>query len=89
MNPMHHQLNIVICSSPQDAIDRGYVYRLPEFKPIEIERVVIVRKGMESGASTVDLILENELGERYMCMLTGKLVQIVEQIARSVGDERA
>ena len=73
---MNH-LDISVCQDAEEAQARGFIYRQPEFKAIEIERVVVVRNGTEEGNSTVDLVLVNELGEKFVVMLTGRLIKSI------------
>lgn len=71
-------VNIQICGSVQDAIDRGYSYKAPEFRQIELTTAVIVRKGMQSGASSIDLVFTDEKGQKYVALTT-------ENILKSLG----
>lgn len=73
---MQH-LNIQICQTPEEASAKGFIYRQPDFKAIEIDEVVVVRNGTEEGNSTVDLVLVNELGEKFVVMLTGRLIKSI------------
>lgn len=76
MNGIHQSLEIVICASPAEAIAMGYNYseQIPPPKPIRIKKVVVVRNGTALGNSTVDLILENEDGQKYVCLVTHALI---------------
>ena len=79
MGPQQH-LSIVICQDAGDAIAQGYNYsKAPagEYKPIEISKAVVVRKGTESDKPTVDLILVDESGQKYVVMLTGALIKSI------------
>ena len=63
-----------------DAIARGYDYaRAPagEYKPIKISQAVVVRNGTEAGRPTVDFVLTDETGQKYVVMLTGALVKAI------------
>lgn len=71
-------LNVVICKDAADAIAQGYSYAAdPDFKPIEITKVVVVRNGTESGAATVDLVLVDESGQKFAVMLSGALLKSI------------
>lgn len=75
---IHQHLDITICQDAEDAIAQGYVYRDPEVKSIRIERVIVVRRGTESGKPTVDLIMvDPATGQKYVAMLTGALVKTI------------
>jgi hypothetical protein len=78
-NPIHNSLSITICKDAADAIEQGFNYAAQgdAFKPIEIKRVVVVQKGTESGLPTVDLILEDATGQKFVCMLTGRLLKSI------------
>ncbi len=76
-NPLHNTLNIVICQDAADAIAMGYSYSGTSIKPIEVKKVVVVRKGTEAGNPTVDFILEDETGQRFVFMVTGNLLKTI------------
>lgn len=74
---MQH-LKVVVCENSSEAVEKGYVYSHSKgFKAIEIETVVVVRKGTEGGNSTVDLILVDEAGNKFVCMVTGALLKSI------------
>ena len=68
-------LEVHIHEDAKEAMRAGCFYRPPVFKPITIERAVIVNKGTDSGAPTVDLILRDETGQKFVVMLTGNLLK--------------
>lgn len=70
-------LDIFICKDAEDASMKGHNYRSPEFKPIEIEKVVVLREGTVEGNSTVDLVLKDESGQKFVVMLTGRLIKSI------------
>lgn len=70
---VQNDLPVSICTNVGEAIRNGFFYRPPVYKPVRIERAVIVKGGTESGASTVDLIFVDESGQKHVCMLTMKL----------------
>lgn len=71
-------LSIVICKDAQDAIVKGYDYaHRPEADrpvPLVLERAVVVRKGMQSGASSVDLIFRDPDGKEYVALIPSRLL---------------
>lgn len=73
---MQH-LNVVLCPDAQHAIDLGYnpteEYR--HAQPVEIEKVVIVKDGTTAGNPTVDLVLRDQAGNRFVVMVTGRLLK--------------
>lgn len=78
-------LKVSIVENASDATRHGFFYRPPIFKPIAIEQVVVVKKGTVAGKSTVDLILQDEHGQKYVVMLTGKLLR---SIPTEFGDDQ-
>jgi len=74
---MNH-LNVHLCEDAEEAIQRGHVYPQSEgYKAVEIEKVVVVRKGTVEGNSTVDLVLKDEAGNKFMVMVTGNLLKTI------------
>lgn len=74
MGPMNH-LRITVCQNADDAIERGYVYRQPEYRPAVIKEAVVVRDGTVEHNPTVDLIIEDEMGNKFVVMITGRLLK--------------
>lgn len=72
-----NSLRVNICEDASDAIRKGYLYRQPVFKPIEISYVVVVKDGTVAHRSTVDLVLETAEGQKYVTMLTGALLRTI------------
>lgn len=72
---MQH-LNIHICQDAEEAISKGHIYRSP-IKSVEIEKVVVVREGTGEKNSTVDLVLIDQSGNRYVVMVTGSLIKSI------------
>lgn len=69
-------LQVTICQDAQEAIDKGYQYGA-DYAPLQITSAVIVRNGTESGKPTVDLILKDADGNKYVAMLTGALLKSI------------
>lgn len=78
MGPQQH-LRVVVCQDAGDAIARGFDYSTQgdKFKPIEIETAVVVLDGTEAGNPTIDLVLVDEKGQRFVVMLTGALIKSI------------
>lgn len=78
-NPLHLALNIEICADAYDAIARGYHWRtaVPVVKPIEVKKLIVVRNGTQEGNATVDFLLEDETGQRFVFMVTGNLLKSI------------
>lgn len=79
VNPIHSHLNVTVCEDAAEAVAKGFEYhRVFEGRithPIEIKRAVVVKRGTVSGKPTVDFILEDETGKRFVFMITGALLK--------------
>ena len=73
---MNH-LNIHICANADDAVEKGHTYSPSEYKTVEIDKVVVVRNWTEGGNSTVDLILKDQHGNKFVVMVTGNLLKSI------------
>lgn len=52
-----------------------------------LDKAIVVHNGMESGNSTVDLQFTDEKGNKYMCMVTGRLLKMVAQACITDNDD--
>lgn len=78
MNALHNDLNITICKDALDAAMRGFDYAAGEdHKPIRVIDVVVVQKGTEAGRPTVDFVLQAEDGQKFVFMVTGRLLKAI------------
>lgn len=68
-------LKTTVCEDATDALRHGFLYRPPVHLPIQIDQVVVVKKGTQSGKATVDLVMVDEKGQKYVCMVTAALLQ--------------
>lgn len=55
---------------------KGFQYGA-EFIPVVIDTVVVVGNGTELGNSTVDLILTDADGQKYVALITGQLLKAI------------
>lgn len=78
-NPITRHLSITICNDSDEATAQGFDWGArkanEEVLPIEVKQVVVVRKGTKEGNPTVDFVLEDERGQRYVFMVTGRLLR--------------
>jgi hypothetical protein len=74
---VQNSLKIRLCKDAADAVEQGFVYKRPEYLPMEIKHVVIVENGTVSNNPTVDLVLVDENGQHYTVMLTAALWNMV------------
>lgn len=70
------QLSVVVCNDANEAIARGYKYDDP-YKAVEITQAVVVLRGTAQGRSTVDFILQDQSGQKYVVMLTTALLKML------------
>lgn len=80
VNPLHQSLDIAICEDAEDAIKQGFNYAARpagSVKPIEIKKVVVVRNGTQQGNSSVDFVLQDEDGQQFVFMVTGRLLKSI------------
>ncbi len=77
MNGINQHLAVTIVEDASEAIKAGYLYRPPIHLPLNIEQVVVVKNGTQANKSTVDLILVDEKGQKYVTMVTGSLLRSI------------
>lgn len=73
---MNH-LDIQVCQDAEQASEMGFNYSSEEYTAVEIQTVVVVREGTEGGNHTVDIILHDAHGNKYVCMVTGNLIKSI------------
>lgn len=78
-----NQLTITICNSSADAVDKGFVYRAPEYKPAKLSQAVVVASGMKSGKPSVDLIFTDASGQKHVTVITGQLLLKLAEVIKS------
>lgn len=71
-----NRLDVVMCEDAEDAVSKGFKYDHP-IKAVEIEKVVVVLNGTESGRTTVDLLLHDQDGNQFVVMVTGNLLKSI------------
>jgi len=64
-------LKITLCANPAEAPN----YESPEYEAVTLESTVVVGKGTAAGNPTVDLILTNEQGQKYMALVKGSFLE--------------
>lgn len=79
VNPIHGHLSVAICTDAAEAVAKGYDWKsvTPAVKPIEVKQVVVVSQGTQSGKPTVDFLLEDDTGQRFVFMVTGALLKSI------------
>lgn len=77
-NPITMHLDVIVCDGAEDAIAKGFNWADDaNVSPIEVEKVVVVRGGMESGRASVDFVLRDGTGKRFVFMVTHALLQSI------------
>lgn len=71
-------LNIKIFNSPAEA--PNYNTNGEGVKAATVKEAVIVRNGTQGGNPTVDLVFEDDKGQKYVAMLTGRLLKTVTDV---------
>lgn len=69
------QLHVKTFATADEAIANGHVYDRSEYAPIAIKEVIIVDQGTVGGNPTVDLVLQDEHGNKFVTMVTGRLLK--------------
>lgn len=77
MDSIQYHLSIEVCQNAYEAIQKGFVYTRPEYLPINIEKAVVIRDGTNKGNPSVDLLLVDENGQKYVVGLTGLLLKMI------------
>ena len=78
MNGIHNSLSIEVHEDAGAAIAAGRDYgKDKNIRPIRVESVVIVRKGTAEGNPTVDFVMVDETGQKFVFMVTGRLLKSI------------
>jgi hypothetical protein len=75
-----YSLPVSVCSSPEEAIARGFVYRRPEYIEATIEQVVVVEQGTEEGNPTVDLIFKGDNDQKFAVLISARLLSSIPHV---------
>jgi hypothetical protein len=70
-----NRLSIASFATGEEAAAGGYDYKGRNMKPLEIEKAVVVQKGTKEGNPTVDFIMVDAEGNKYVLMITGHLLR--------------
>lgn len=70
------RLDIALCNSPEEAAEKGFVYH-NGFTQVHPKKAVVVRNGTVNGNATVDFILEDDDGKKYVFMITANLLNSI------------
>jgi hypothetical protein len=70
-------LDVAVCYDAADAIDKGYLYRKPEYRTAILKKAVVVQHGTIAGNATVDLIFEDSDGQKHVALITAALLRSI------------
>ena len=70
-------LAVAVFEDGEAASKAGYDYNTGEFTGLRIVKAVVVQRGTEEGRSTVDFILEDSNGKKYVTLITGRLLKML------------
>jgi len=72
-----NQLSIEVVDSPEQApnYNRDHI----DIRGVIVTKAIIVLNGTENGRSTVDFQFQDQLGGKFVAMLTGNLVKSLAQ----------
>jgi len=76
-------LTIESFATPEEATN----YTAPEYLPITIKKMVVVGKGTKDGKSTIDIIVTDDNGQKYVGMITTTLVENVIRVAKVIEEQ--
>jgi len=77
---IQQHLPILVMPSVESAKNQGYDYSDGTFQgkpitPVQIKQAILIKDGMVSGNSTVDLIMTDEAGNQMVVMLPTSLLK--------------
>jgi hypothetical protein len=71
---MNH-LSVTLCADAEDAVAKGYDYKGKNITPVTVKEIVVIRNGTVGENATLDFLMEDQDGNRYMFMVTGNLIK--------------
>lgn len=73
-----------VCKDAEDARNKGFDYtgadatgQNPAYYPIKLDKVVVVQNGTVQGNPTVDFVLQDETGKKFVFVMTGRLLKMI------------
>jgi len=84
MNGLQLSLTVVVCEDAKEAIEKGFNYSQSAevYKPVEIQKVVVVRNGTQGSNSTVDFVMKDPEGNNLVFMITANLLRSILATAK-------
>ena len=77
-----NDLRILMSDTPQEAP----TYRKPEYLFAKLQIARVVGRGTKLGNPTVDLIFEDDKGQKYVAMITGGLMENLAVAIKGIRD---
>lgn len=68
-------ITINIFDNAQEAIKAGFTYHTENFTVCDIVNAVVVKNGTLQGNSTVDVIMKDVNGNKFVAIITGNLLK--------------
>lgn len=75
-------ISIKICNSIDEAPNYN---KIGGFKAANLTEAVIVKSGTQGGNPTVDLVFHDEQGNKFVALITGRLLKAVSQAVGNTG----
>ena len=69
-------LTVKVFETAEEASAAGYVYRAP-ITGLTLKEAVVVRQGTVEGNPSVDLILEDAQGNKFVALVKGRLLKMI------------
>lgn len=79
-------INIDVCDSPEQA--PNYNKDGKGIKGAKLIKVIVVRNGTEAGNDTVDLQFEDQDGNKYVAMVTARILKVVTGMCITTNKKR-
>lgn len=70
-----NSLRVSLCKDADDAVAKGFDYKTGDFTAVNVVQVVVVKNGTEQNNPTVDFVLEDAAGNKYVFMVTARLLK--------------
>ena len=65
-----------------NSVEEAPNYTTPEFQEGSLDAVAVVKNGTEGGRSTVDLIFTDDKGQKYIAMISARLLKKVADFCK-------
>lgn len=78
---MQH-IDLTLCNTIQEAIGKGFTKedKYKDFTFITVEQATVVGQGTTAGNATVDIVLKDAQGNKYITMVTAELLKAITKL---------